>query len=221
MRRGDHHHRRVGETGFFGGGFGGDGGPAIQAALDRPSGVAVDGAGNLFIADSGNHRIRKVNAAGVISTVAGTESFSAGSAGTEARRSRLLWTALWRGGGRAGNIFIADTVNHRIRKVNAAGVISTVAGTEERGDGGPAVDAQLRNPSGVAADGTGNLFIADTGNHQIRKVDAAGTITTIAGSGETGFWRRVRRGRRPRRSRLLWTALWRGGGRGGQPLHRR
>ena len=97
----------------------------------------------------------------------------------------------------AGNLFIADRYNHRIRKVDSAGVISTVAGSGEAGvlgggfsgDGGPATAARLSSPSGVALDGAGNLFIADKGNHRIRKVDAAGTISTIAGSGETGIYR--------------------------------
>ena len=181
-----------GETGLFGGAFGGDGGPAIQAALDRPSGVAADGAGNLFIADMDNHRIRKVDPAGVISTVAGTGVFGSGGDGGPAVDARLFYPKGVAVDG-AGNLFIADMDNHRIRKVDPAGVISTVAGTGEffggfGGDGGPAIQADLDSPSGVAVDGAGNLFIADMGNHRIRKVDAAGTITTIAGSGETGFF---------------------------------
>ena len=182
-----------GETGFFGGAFGGDGGPAIQAALDRPSGVAADGAGNLFIADMDNHRIRKVDPAGVISTVAGTRGFGSGGDGGPAVDARLRNPSGVAVDG-AGNLFIADMDNHRIRKVDSAGVISTVAGTGEffggfGGDGGPAIQADLDRPSGVAVDGAGNLFIADMGNHRIRKVDAAGTITTVAGAGEFGFGR--------------------------------
>ena len=178
-----------GETGLFGGAFGGDGGPAIQAALDSPTDVAADGTGNLFIADTDNHRIRKVDVAGVITTVAGTRRFGFSGDGGPA-----IQAALFRPEGvavdGAGNLFIADTGNDRIRKVDAAGVITTVAGTGVRGysgAGGPAVDAQLWSPSSVAVDGTGNLYIADTGNYRIRKVDVAGVITTVAGTRGFGF----------------------------------
>ena len=182
-----------GKTGAFGGGFSGDGGPAAEALLNRPTGVAVDGAGNLFIADRGNHRIRKVDSAGTITTVAGsgeTGAFGGGFSGdggpaTEALLAGPEDVAV----DGAGNLFIADWSNYRIRKVDSAGTITTMAGTGESGfsgDGGPAVQAQLAIPTGVAVDGAGNLFIADTGNYRIRKVNSAGTITTVAGSGETG-----------------------------------
>ena len=187
----------VAGTGEFFGGFSGDGGPAIQAALNSPRGVALDGAGNLFIADTGNHRIRKVDSAGVISTVAGTgESFGRfsgdGGPAIQAALNSPRGVAL----DGAGNFFIADTDNHRIRKVDSAGVISTVVGAGEfgfaeaggfGGDGGPAIQAALNYPSDVVADGAGNLYIADTGNHRIRKVDAAGVISTVAGSFLGGF----------------------------------
>ena len=178
----------VAGTGKLFGGFSGDGGPAVNAELSSPSGVAVDGAGNLFIAELGNNRIRKVDSAGVISTVAGTGVFGDSGDGGPAVNAELLDP---RGVAvdSAGNLFIAESFNNRIRKVDSAGVITTVAGTGERGDGGnggPATAAQLRNPSGVAVDSAGNLFIADTDNHRIRKVDATGTIATIAGTGERG-----------------------------------
>ena len=180
----------VAGTGSFG--FSGDGGPAIQAQLNDPSGVAVDGAGNLFIADTDNHRIRKVDAAGIISTVAGTGQGGFSGDGDPATASRLDNPSGVAVDG-AGNVFIADEDNHRIRKVDAAGVISTVAGTGELGigefggDGGPATQAQLHDPSGVAVDGAGNVFIADTDNNRIRKVDGAGVISTVAGTGQGGF----------------------------------
>ena len=177
-------------------GFGGDGGPAVRARLNRPAGVALDGAGNLYIADIWNHRIRKVDAAGVITTVAGDGtslygSYSGdGGPAVEAQLARPIGVAL----DGAGNLYIADTWNHRIRKVDAAGVITTVAGFGRTGefgggfggDGGPAVAAQLYLPTGVALDGAGNLYIADSWNHRIRKVDAAGVISTVAGYGPTG-----------------------------------
>ena len=173
-------------------GYGGDGGAAVAAQLDFPRGVALDGAGNLYIADSLNQRIRKVNAAGVITTVAGDGTEGYGGDGDAALAAQLNRPFGVMPDG-AGNLYIADTGNHRIRKVNAAGRISTVAGDATRGyggyggDGGAALAAQLNSPIGMALDGAGNLYIADAGNHLIRKVDTAGVITTVAGSGTAGF----------------------------------
>ena len=170
-------------------GYGGDGGPAIQAQFAQPVGVALDAAGNLYIADWGNNRVRKVDAAGNISTVAGTgESGYGGDGGPviQAQLSRPYGAAL----DAAGNLYIADWGNNRIRKVDAAGNISTVAGTGESGysgDGGPAAQAQLAQPYGLTADAAGNLYITDSFNNRIRKVDAAGVISTVAGSGEPGY----------------------------------
>ena len=168
-------------------GFGGDGGAATAAQLDFPRGVALDGAGNLYIADGNNQRIRKVDAAGVITTVAGGGSgLGDGGAATAARLYYPSGVAL----DGAGNLYIADATNQRIRKVDAAGVITTVAGDGTRGfggDGGAAVAAQLGNPYGVAVDGSGNLYIADWANHRIRKVDAEGVISTVAGDGTEGY----------------------------------
>ena len=170
-------------------GFSGDGGPAVEAQLYFPAGMAVDEAGNVYIAD-GNHRIRKVDAStGIISTVAGTGTagFSGdGGPAVEARLDEPHGVAL----DSAGNLYIADTNNNRIRKVDAAGVITTVAGPAGHGyfngDGGPAVEARLRSPEGVAVDGAGNIYIADTDDRRIRRVDAVtGIITTIAGGGST------------------------------------
>ena len=175
-------------------GFGGDGGPAVAAQLYRPEGVAVDGAGNLYIADSSNYCIRKVDAAGVITTVAGDGTYGFGGDGGPAVAAQLSLPSGVAVDG-AGNLYIADTLNHRIRRVNSAGAITTVAGygsTGEGGggfggDGGPAAAARLSFPYGVAPDGAGNLYIADLGNNRIRKVDAAGVITTVAGSGRSGL----------------------------------
>ncbi len=172
-------------------GFSGDGGPATSASLRDPSGVAVDGVGNIFIADPVNQRIRKV-AAGVITTVAGSNGipgFSGdGGLATGARLANPTGVDV----DSAGNLFIADQANHRIRRVDAAtGVITTVAGNGTRGssgDGGPAIGASLQDPSGVAVDDAGNLFIADLTNQRVRKVDAASrVITTVAGNGNSGF----------------------------------
>ena len=170
-------------------GFSGDGGPATEAQLNFPVGVAVDGADNVYIADFGNDRIRKVDATGTITTIAGTgERGYSGDGGpaTEAQLNRSRGLAV----DGAGNVYIGDTSNHRIRKVDAMGTITTIAGTGEQGfsgDGGPATEAQLSRPDGVAVDETGNLYIAEQRNNRIRKVDATGTITTIAGTGERGY----------------------------------
>ena len=170
-------------------GFGGDGGPATEAQINGPSDVAVDGTGNLYIVDGNNHRIRKVDATGTITTVAGTGERGFGGDGGPATEAQLRSpTGIAMDG--AGNLYIADRINYRIRKVDLTGTISTIAGTGELGfggDGGPATEAQLDFPTGVAVDGAGNLYIADNFNNRIRKVDATGTISTIAGTGERGF----------------------------------
>jgi sugar lactone lactonase YvrE len=169
-------------------GFSGDGGPATSAQLDEPFGVAVDTAGNLFIADLGNERVRKVTPGGVVSTAAGngTQGFSGdGGPATAAQLNFPQDAAV----DTAGNLFIADLGNNRVRKVTPGGVISTVAGggTSGLGDGGQATSAQLYNPTGVAVDTAGNLFIADKGNYRIRKVTTGGVISTVAGNGTAGF----------------------------------
>ena len=163
-------------------GYSGDGGPAIDAALNYPSHLIVDGAGNLVISDTRNCRIRKV-AAGTISTVAGngTCGFSGdGGPATAASLSYPMGIAL----DTAGNLYIADALNDRIRKVSG-GTITTVAGNGREtfsGDGGPAPSASLIAPGGVALDSGGDIYIADSGNSRIRKV-SQGQITTIAGVG--------------------------------------
>ena len=170
-------------------GYGGDGGPASQARLSSPGGVATDSRGSIYIADWGNNRVRKVDPAGTITTFAGSRVDGYGGDGGPASQARLS-----RPGGVAtdsrGNVYIADGGNHRVRKVDPAGTITTVAGTGERGyggDGGPASQARLSSPGGVATDSRGNVYIADGGNHRVRKVDPAGTITTVAGTGERGY----------------------------------
>ena len=171
--------------------FLGDGGPATIARLCNPAGVALDGAGNLFIADQSNNRIRKVDTSGTIITASagGNGSFSFcgdGGPATSACLQKPFGVAL----DGAGNLFIADLNNNRIRKVDSSGTITTVAGNDLcgfSGDGGPATSATLCNPTGVALDGAGNLFIADLNNQRIRKVDSGGTITTVAGNGSFNF----------------------------------
>jgi sugar lactone lactonase YvrE len=171
-------------------GFAGDGGAATAAELDSPSGLAMDGAGNLYIADTHNHRVREVAAAtGKITTVAGTGVAGVAGDGGAAVAAQLdRPTALAVDG--AGDLFIADTDGHRVRKIAAAtGVITTVAGDGVEGfsgDGGAAVAASIDAPNGLAVDGVGNLYIADTHNGRVREVSTAtGLISTVAGVGGT------------------------------------
>jgi sugar lactone lactonase YvrE len=177
-----------GPVGMSAGRFSGDGGPATQAGLSWPHGVAVDGAGNLFISEWMNHRVRRVGPDGKITTVAGTgkQGFSGdGGPATAAALSGPYGLAV----DRAGNLFIADFHNGRVRKVSPNGTITTVAGggTGELGDGGPATAAVLNTPAGVAVDSAGNLFIASQNSHRVRKVSPNGMISTVAGSGPGGI----------------------------------
>ena len=161
-------------------GFSGDGGPAINAALGSPECVAVDAAGNLFIADTMNNRIRKVALDGNITTLAGMGDLAfSGDGGPAAGASLGRPSGVAVDG--AGNVYVADTLNNRIRKVTPAGTIQTIAGGGQGNDGGPAVNASLDQPPSVAVDGAGNVYIADRGHSAIRKVTAAGTIRTVAG----------------------------------------
>jgi len=136
--------------------------PCYCPNLCQPGGLAVDVEGNLFIADTANNRIRKINPAGIITTVAGSGQFGFSGDGGLATAARLNYPSGVTLDG-VGNLFIADNFNHRIRRVSPSGIISTVAGDGIRGfsgDGGPGTAAQLNFPLGVAVDAEGNLFIA-------------------------------------------------------------
>jgi len=170
-------------------GYSGDGGPATSAALYNPWGIAIDSAGNLYIADSDNNRIRKVNTAGVITTVAGTGNYQYNGDNIQATSANLQ-TPQYVTTDSQDILYIADTNNQRIRKVNTSGIISTVAGNGTNGfsgDGGQSTSAQLNYPRGMFIDSANNLYIADMYSSVIRKVDAYGIITTIAGNTTTGF----------------------------------
>jgi len=167
-----------------------DGGPATEAVVGGPTGVAVDARGNLYIA-TGTHdnRIRKVTPDGIIHTVAGNGIRGFGGDGGPATAAALNYpqdvivdTQ--------GNLYIADSYNHRIRKVTPDGIIHTVAGNGSAGfsgDGGPATAAALNGPVGLAADAQGNLYIADANNRRIRKVTPDGIIRTVAGTGLSAY----------------------------------
>ncbi|HEV3201673.1 MAG TPA: SMP-30/gluconolactonase/LRE family protein, partial [Bryobacteraceae bacterium] len=177
---------RIAGTGRYG--VSGDGGPAIAAQLAFPDGVAVDPAGNVYVADRAAQVIRKISTGGVISTFAGTgkSGFSGdGGPATNAQLNGPTGLAF----DSTGNLYVADTDNSCIRMISTDGTIVTVAGTNARdfgGDGGPAVQAALNQPEGMAADSAGNLYIADTFNNRIRMIAPDGTITTFAGTGFPG-----------------------------------
>jgi NHL repeat len=166
----------------------GDDGPATEAQLNEPVGVAVTADGGFLIADTGNNEVRKVSAAGVISRVAGTGTpGNTGDDGpaTEAQLHDPAGVAVTADGG----FLIADALNNEVRKVSAAGVISRVAGTGtpgNTGDDGPATDAQLHEPTGVAVTADGGFLIGDTFNNEVREVSAAGVISRVAGTGIVG-----------------------------------
>ncbi len=178
-------------------GFSGDGGPATNAEIYFAWAIAVDGSGNLYIADSHNNVVRKVNSAGYISTVAGNYSLGAGYTGDGGQATAaqideptgLVTDA-------AGNLYIAEHLNHIVRKVDPSGIISTFAGNGYgagtsyggySGDGGAATNAEFDEPMGLTIDAIGNIYVADMNNSVVRKIDGSGIITTVAGNGTLGF----------------------------------
>ncbi len=185
--------RRVNTAGFISTligngspGFTGDGGPASAALLNSPYGLAMDDSGNIFVSDELNYRIRKITPAGIITTIAGNGTGGYSGDGGNATAAQITPTGI--AVDHSGNVFVAT--NNRVRKINSAGIISTVAGTGiagYSGDGGSATAAKLNQPVGIASDGLGNLYISDQYNYRIRKVTTSGIITTIAGNGTAGF----------------------------------
>jgi sugar lactone lactonase YvrE len=170
------------------GDYTGDGGKATKAQLQEPVGIGIDAEGNLYIADRDNDVVRKVDRHGIITTVAGTgEGGFSGDAGpaTKAMLDDPQDIAI----DREGNLFISDSNNERIRRVDRNGIITTVAGTGfagDSGDGGPAVEAAVNEPDGMVFDAEGNLYIAEYEGHRVRKIAPDGTISTFAGTGEEG-----------------------------------
>ena len=183
-------------------GYSGDGGTATGAQLSKPIGVAVDSSDNLFIADRFNYRIRKVSTSGVVNTVAGNGAFFFDFSDCGSPRytppavddgpaaSAQLRSPVGVAADREGNLFIADWVGNRIRKVSPGGILTTVAGNGScgfSGDSGPAANAQLYGPVAVAVDSNGNIFVEEYRNNRIRRVSRDGIITTVAGDGTRGF----------------------------------
>jgi len=170
-------------------GYAGDTGPATAALLNIPYGLVMDAGGNLYVADRSNHCVRKISTSGVITTIAGngTPGFTGdgvAAASTELYQPNYLCLDL------SGNLVISDNGNQRIRKVNASGIITTIAGIGtlgSAGDMGMATAAQLSWPAGLKYDPAGNLYIADAYNYKVRKVNTSGIITTVAGTGTSGY----------------------------------
>lgn len=166
-------------------GFSGDSGPALNATLKGVASVLIDGAHNLYVTDRENNRVRKVDGAGTISTFAGNGAGNFFGDGGPATSSGLNRPAAVAFDGNS-NMYISDTLNHRIRKVTTAGIMSTIAGTGVvgfSGDNGPALNAMLDEPRGIAVDSNGNIYVSDYRNSRIRKIDKNGIISTYAGNG--------------------------------------
>jgi sugar lactone lactonase YvrE len=167
-------------------GYSGDGGSATSAKLTEPDQMTFDDRGNLYFVDYTS--VRKIDPSGTTTAVAGTGELGYSGDGGPAIEAKFEANALALDG--KGNMYIADTENNRIRKVDRDGIIHTVAGTGKEGysgDGGPATEAALALPTGIAVDREGNVFIACHHNSRVRKVDRNGTITTVAGTGQMGF----------------------------------
>ncbi len=176
-------------------GFSGDGGPARNATLNAPTGVLVDSGGNVLVTDNNNSRVRRIAASGTIDTIVGNGQYRFSTDGAAASIS-FLYHPRGIAIDRSGNIFIADTDNHRIRKLTANGRITSIAGNGIpgfSGDGGPAVNAEINAPIEVALDSAGNLYYNDYNNGRIRKISAAGIISTYAGTGQFDTFSRRRR----------------------------
>lgn len=170
-------------------GFGGDNAGVATCMLDHPFSVAANSAGDVFIADRLNHRIRKIDVSGIVTTIAGN-----GSAGYNGDNIAATGAQLNDPNGialdAAGSVYVADRQNNRVRRIDTSGLITTVAGTGTNGfggDGAAATAAMLNNPRGVAVDRDGIIFIADQGNQRVRKIGATGIIYTIAGTGAGGY----------------------------------
>ncbi|TZF86288.1 hypothetical protein FW774_04360 (plasmid) [Pedobacter sp. BS3] len=158
-------------------------GPGSSARFNNPWKVAVDASGNVYVADRDNYKIRKITPAGIVSTLAGSTAGYADGTGSAAKFMQPLDVAI----DPSGNIIVADNTSHRIRKVTPAGVVTTIAGNGTAGyANGTGTAAQFKNPSGVAVDASGNIYVADRLNQRIRKITTAGVVSSFAGNGTSG-----------------------------------
>jgi sugar lactone lactonase YvrE len=160
-------------------------GATSSAKFDSPFGVAVDSSGNVYVADYGNHRIRVITPAGVVSTFAGDGTFGFNDGATSSAQFKYPYGVAVDS---SGNVYVADSNNHRIRKITSGGVVSTLAGDGTAGYlDGTGTAARFNLPSGVAVDSSGNVYVAEFFNHRIRKITSGGVVSTLAGDGTAGF----------------------------------
>lgn len=157
-------------------------GSGSNAKFHFPPGVAIDGSGNVYVADVENHKIRKITPNGEVSTLAGSNPGFEDAVGTNAQFNNPTGVAV----DAQNNVFVADVFNHKIRKINQGGEVSTIAGSTQGFADGTGANAQFNNPTGVAVDVEGNIYVADRDNHKIRKITPTGQVSTLAGSTE-GF----------------------------------
>ena len=165
-------------------GYNGDGIPAISAQVSRPTGIICDVKGNLYFCDNYNNRVRKIDTAGIITTIAGNGSIVYNGDNILADTA-AVYSPHWVAKDAQGNLYVSEWGNHRVRKIDTSGIITTLAGTGisgYTGDGGPAANAMVNSPYGIAIDDTGNIYFADYQENVVRKIDTSGTITTFAGN---------------------------------------